>query len=277
MTNAVKITGPTRLYAIVGDPIAQVRSPQTFTERFAAEGIDAVLVPIQIPPDRFDEVVPALMALGNLDGLLVTVPFKARILKFANRLGTVAACIGALNALRREADGTWTGDMFDGAGFVQGAERKGERLRGRRALLFGAGGAGSAIACGLVGAAVESLRIIDLQQDRVEALVSALRKAFPDCDVAATKARPPDVDMIVNASPVGMRPGDGLPGDIGALSAGTLIGDVVVSESPTPMIQHAQRHGCNWVNGREMHLGQIDAIMNFFAPNFPQAGATVSR
>jgi shikimate dehydrogenase len=101
--------------------------------------------------------------------------------------------------------------------------------------------------------------------------------AFPDCDVAAATSKRADVDMVVNASPVGMRPGDGMPGDIGALTADTLVGDVVVSESPTALIQHAQRHGCSWVNGRDMHSGQIEAIMGFFSPRLPPASGMVSR
>ncbi len=112
--------------------------------------------------------IPALLALGNLDGVLVTVPFKARMVPFASRgWARPPQCIGAVNALRREADGSWTGDMFDGAGFVRAAERKGERIRGRRVLLFGAGGAGSAIACALAGCrASQSIRIVDLDAGR---------------------------------------------------------------------------------------------------------------
>ena len=87
MTSPVRITGATRLYAILGEPIVQVRSPEVYTERFAAIHMNAVLVPALVPTKRFDEVIPALMALGNLDGLLVTVPFKARMLPFASRLG----------------------------------------------------------------------------------------------------------------------------------------------------------------------------------------------
>src|SRR5689334_11155093 len=98
----MKITGTTRLYAIIGDPIAQVRSPETFSGRFAAEDIDAVLVPMHVPVEHFDAIVPALLALGNLDGLLVTVPFKARMVAFAQRLGATARTVGAINALRRE-------------------------------------------------------------------------------------------------------------------------------------------------------------------------------
>src|SRR6478672_8275062 len=104
---AMTIRGSTRLYAIIGDPIAQVRSPQVFTERFLASGIDAVLIPAHVPVDRFDQVVPSLLELGNLDGLLVTVPFKSRMVAFAQRLGTAAQAVGAVNALRREADGSW--------------------------------------------------------------------------------------------------------------------------------------------------------------------------
>lgn len=276
MTNASRITGATRLYAILGDPIVQVRSPEVFTERFAAANVNAVLVPALVPAEHFDKIIPALMALGNLDGLLVTVPFKARMVPFASRLGAAAKCIGAVNALRREVDGSWTGDMFDGEGFVRGIERKGERLRGRRVMLFGAGGAGSAIACALAGAKVESIRIVDPDAGRVEALVEALRRAFPDCDLAAATSKAADVDMIVNASPVGMRPGDGMPGDIGTLSSDTLVGDVVISESPTALIQHGLRHGCRCVNGHDMHSGQIEAITNFFAPGTPSASLGVS-
>jgi shikimate dehydrogenase len=262
---AVKINGATRLYAIVGDPIAQVRSPEVFTESFAAAGLNAVLVPAHVLPERFEATVRALIALANLDGLLVTVPYKSRIVPFAKRLGETARCIGAVNALRREADGTWTGDMFDGVGFVRGAERKAAVLRGRRVALFGAGGAGSAIACELAAAGVAALAIIDPQPGRADALAKTLGQAFPACSIASVTAVPANANMIVNASTVGMRSGDGLPGDIGPLAADTLVGDVIVAEAPTPIIQHAIRYGCHYVTGRDMHSGQIDALLAFFA------------
>jgi shikimate dehydrogenase len=76
---------------------------------------------------------------------------------------------------------------------------------------------------------------------------------------------PSGVDMVVNASPVGMKAGDGLPGEIGALGADTLVGDVVVSATPTPMIEHATRFDCAWVSGRDMLAGQVDALIDFLA------------
>lgn len=267
------INGATRLYAIVGDPIAQVRSPEILTGRFAALGANAVLVPVHIPAGRFESVMPTLLQLGNLDGVLVTIPFKTRVLPFASRLGATARCIGALNALRREADGSWSGDMFDGAGFVNAAVRKGERVRGRRVALFGAGGAGSAIACALAEAKAASIALIDTDAAKAHALVRRLHPAFPETALHVASSVPGDTDMIVNATPVGMQPGDGMPARLGALQPGTVIGDVVITASPTALIRHAMAHGCPWVDGKDMHSGQVEAIIDFFSPGIAFAGA----
>ena len=260
------IKGTTRLYVIVGDPIVQVRSPETFTARFQAAGFDAVLVPAHVPEAHFDAVVSGLTKLGNLDGLIATVPFKARALALADRIGEAARSIGAVNALRREADGTWTGDMFDGVGFVRGAQSKGAKLRGRRVVLFGAGGAGSAIAHALAVAGAATITIIDPLRDRADALGSRLQAAVPTCLFATGERIPAGIDMLVNASPVGMRAGDGLPADVGQLEPGVLIGDVVIAETPTPLIRHAMASGCEWIDGRAMLAGQVDAILTFFEP-----------
>jgi len=261
---AITINGATRLFGIVGDPIAQVRSAEVFSQMFADAHRNAVLVPLHVLPDEFESSMRALMALGNLDGLLITVPYKSRALPFASRLGPTARCIGALNALRREADGTWAGDMFDGAGFVSAAERTGVALRDRHVAMYGAGGAGSAIACELAKAGVATLAIIDPQAARAESLAKVLREAFPACETVTATALPATADMIVNASTVGMRAGDGLPGATGPLAPSVFVGDVVVSETPTPIIQHAIRHGCRFVTGRDMHAGQVDALLGFF-------------
>lgn len=261
----MKITGATRLYAIIGDPIAQVRSPEVYTERFAASGVDAVLVPMHVPAERFDTIVPALLTLGNLDGLIVTVPFKARIVPFAQRLGATAQTVGAVNALRREADGWWSADMFDGLGFVAGTERKGERIHGRKVALFGAGGAGSAIACALAEAGVASIDIVEVDVHKAKALVAKLERAFPRCAFAVADKVRHGIDMVVNASPVGMRSGDALPGPIGPLDSQTLVGDVVIGAAPTALIQLAMQSGCRWIDGRDMLAGQVEALSAFFS------------
>lgn len=260
-----KISGATRLYGIVGNPIVQVKSPETFTDAFVRGGINAIMLPFHVLPDQFDATVNGLMALGNLDGLIFTVPYKQRAIGFANKLGKTASCIEAINALRREKDGSWTGDMFDGVGFVVGAQRKGIELKGRKAAMFGAGGAGSAIACELVAAGVKSLCIIDIHLKQSEALALKLRNSFPGSDVMAAPNMPRGLDMIVNASTCGMRPGDGLPGDIGTITSETVIGDVINSEVKTAIINVAVEHGCPYVSGKDMHAGQGDALLAFFA------------
>ena len=262
---AIAIGGATRLYGIVGHPIVQVKSPEVFSERFAAGAIDAVMLPLDVLPERFDATMVALLGLANLDGLLVTVPYKPQAAHFADRLGPTAGRIGAVNALRRERDGTWSGDMFDGVGFVRAFERKGCELRGRRVALFGAGGAGSAIACELATVGVASLAIIDPQRARAAALAETLRAAFPECRSEVADAVPSGSDMIVNASTVGMSNDDGTPGEIGELAADTLVGDVIVAKEPTALIRNAIAHGCRYIVGREMVAGQADAIMAFFA------------
>jgi len=184
----------------------------------------------------------ALMGIANLDGLVATVPYKAQAVRFADRLGPTASRIGALNAAPTRAGWNVTGDMFDGAGFVRGAERKGEVLQGRTVALFGAGGAGSAIGCELP----RQVRIA-VDHRSAEGARSGARLNASRCisDVSCRRCRtvPSGVDMIVNASTIGMRDGDGLPGDIGPLAADTFVGDVVVSQEPTPLVRHAIRHG----------------------------------
>lgn len=261
----LRIDGATRLYGIIGNPIVQVRSPETFSAAFAARGVNAVMLPIQILPDQLDVAVRGLMALRNLDGLLVTVPYKTAMVRYAARLGATARCIGAVNALRREADDSWTADIFDGAGFVVGAQRKGNVLAGRRVALFGAGGAGSAIACELAAAGAASIALIDPRRDRAEALAAALAASFPDCRASPAGVVPADANMVVNASTVGMKPADGLPGELGPLARDTLIGDVINTDARTPIIEHAIRHGCPYVTGKDMHAGQGEALLGFFA------------
>jgi shikimate dehydrogenase len=259
------ITGKTRLYGIIGDPIAHVRSPEIYSSHFVEQGIDAVLVPMHIPQARFDRTIEGLLNLENLDGLLVTLPYKSRLVSHASRLGATAQMVDSVNALRREADGTWTGDMFDGAGMVRGIERKGHSLRGRKALLLGCGGAGSAIAVELATAGVSTLRIVDTNKEKAQALVEVLRRSFPGCDIEVGEADMTGRDLVVNATPVGMKPSDGLPAPLGRLNSNVLVADVILSgDRLTALVEHARQCGCTTFDGRDMHSGQVEAILDFF-------------
>lgn len=266
MSPALSITGRTRLYAIVGDPIEQVRSPQVYCAAFAKAGVDAVLLPMHIASGEIRDVFPALLKLKNLDGVLVTAPFKADASAFCADVHPRARRVGAVNALRRGADGQWFGDMFDGEGFVRGVLARGHAVAGRRALVLGCGGAGAAIAGALIDAGVGALSLFDPDADRARSLAQRLSKHAGACEVVAGSASAGGKDLIVNASIVGMRESDGMPADLGPLAADVLVGDVVLrpADRPTALIGHAREYGCATVTGVDMHAGQVAAILDFF-------------
>jgi len=274
------INGATRLYAIVGDPVIQVRSPEVYTRHFTEAGVNAILFAAEINAANFVSGMRGLMSVNNLDGLLVTSPHKGAAVSLADRISTVSQISGAVNALRRESDGSWSGDMFDGAGFVAALLRHGA-IVSASVLLFGCGGAGAAIAAGLAAQRVGSITLVDPDAERTERLRNALLASFPACDVTvrATEAerateisgnaawRSARKDIVINASVVGMRDADGLPGATGVIDAQSIVGDVVLrtAHAPTALIAAARSAGARVVTGEDMHRGQMAAILAFFS------------
>ena len=132
-TQQALIDGATRLFAIIGDPIEQVKSPQTLNPRFvAAAGSNTVLIPVHVRPERFNETVKGLMAVGNLDGIIMTVPFKSRIMPLIDDVLPMATTVGAANAMRREARlGAGPATCSMGAALVRGLREAAIRPEGR--------------------------------------------------------------------------------------------------------------------------------------------------
>ncbi|HEX2555881.1 MAG TPA: shikimate dehydrogenase [Microvirga sp.] len=266
------IDGATRLFAIIGDPVAQVRSPQVFNPILAAAGLNAVLVPCHVLPDRFEASVRGLMALGNLDGIVVTVPYKVRALAVADRVLPVGRQVGAVNALRREPDGTWSADMFDGRGLTRGLREQAIPVEGARAMVIGSGGAGSAVAVALAEAGAAALTLFDVDGTKAEALAARVREAYPSCAVRVGAPEVQGHDMLVNATPIGMAPGDGLPADLGTLPPGLLVVDVVMKPEVTPLMRHARACGCRVIGGRTMLEGQAEELADFLGMRVPGSG-----
>lgn len=257
------VDGATRLYGIIGDPVAQTASPRVFSARFRAAGRNAILLPFHVPGAAFETTVRGIMALANLDGIIVTVPYKARMLQFVDRILPTAKKVGAVNALRREADGQWSGDMFDGRGMVRAITARAGAVAGRNVMLIGAGGAGSAIACALAEAGVASITLCDTDTRRAHVLAARLAHIAPACVLRVGPATSDGIDLLVNASPVGMNPQDGLPAPLGKLDPRVIVADVVVADE-TPLLRHARACGCATVRGQEMMLAQVDEMLAFF-------------
>ncbi|MGY4471961.1 shikimate dehydrogenase [Bradyrhizobium sp. LB9.1b] len=258
------ISGRTRLFAIVGHPIMQVRSPEFVTHEFVSRGLDAIVLPLHLTPERFDELFPAVMAIENLDGLIITVPYKARATPFMRRLGPQARVTRTVSVLSKRPDG-WIGEMFDGLGCVSALRRRGVRIDNARILLLGAGGAGSAIAVALASEKPGSLRIVDPDIARATAAMHQVRQAFPDLDVEALDQQPglDRIDILVNASPVGMLDADACPLQGTSLPSRLAVMDVVMKPDETRLLRLASAAGCTVVYGREMLGSQLSAVVDF--------------
>ena len=269
------VDGATRLYCIVGDPVAQTGSPRVFSARFRAAGRNAVLVPFHVPSAAFETAMRGIMALANLDGIIATVPFKARIVQFADRVRPTGQTVGAINALRRDPDGGWTGDMFDGRGLVGAIAEQGHAVEGRNAMLIGAGGAGSAIACALAQAGVTSITLSDIDGDKARTLAARVTAAYPGCAIRVGAPTLDSIALLINATPIGMKPQDGLPTPLGTIAPGVGVADVVHGVE-TALLRHAAACGCPTVAGQAMMEAQVDAMLAFFGIGTGWAALTSS-
>lgn len=258
------VSGKTRLFGIVGHPIEQVRSPEMITAELKRRGHDAVLVPMHVLPEDFDACVTALMRVQNLGGLVFTIPFKARACALAAELGAQAKLVGAVNALARGADDRWHADIFDGVGCVEAFRRRGIGFRGRHVLLLGAGGAGSAIASAIGFEHPASLRIFDVDAERAQALAARLASACPDVALSSGAPAIDGIDILLNASPVGMLDDARLPVPLSTLPRTLVVFDAIVKPERTPLLALAESCGCTTVRGREMMRGQIARMVDFF-------------
>jgi shikimate dehydrogenase len=257
------LSGATRVYFIVGDPIAQVRSPSGVTAALRAAGRDAIVIPAHVAPADLDAFFAGVTRMQNVDGVIITVPHKFDATKYCGTLASESAFLGATNMLRRNADGTWHGGMSDGVAMVAALGDAGCEPQGKRALLIGAGGAGSAIGHALVEAGVASLAIRDFDAARTDALASRLSSLGRGAVGIADDAGAETYDIVVNASPAGMRPGDPLPIDVSRLAPTTFVGDVVTKPPLTPFIEAARARGCPTVTGTQMFGRVCDAIVDY--------------
>jgi len=274
-----QIDGNTRLYAILGDPISAVRSPEVFNATFAALSMNAVFIPVHVAAEDLACAWAGLTRIRNMAGLVVTMPHKARVAALLDEVGLAGQVTGAINAARRDADGRWCGDMFDGVGFVDGLVAQGHRVAGWSVRLHGLGGAGTAIALALAESGVGRLALHDLDADRSDRLSRRLAAHFPHLHVSAGPARDDNFDAVVNATPLGMSASDPLPFDPAGLPPATLVIDAVTKPEMTPLLLRAAETGHRVHTGKHMHLGQARRVAEFFgfrlaptdpAPHFTQ-------
>ncbi|MFN0164685.1 MAG: shikimate dehydrogenase family protein [Burkholderiales bacterium] len=258
------IRGTTGLIAHIGYPTHTFKSPMIYNPYFERAGIDAVVVPMGCQSQHYAAFLESVFQLTNIVGALVTMPHKVTTASLIDETSAAVRIAGACNAVRRGPDGRLIGDLFDGEGFVRGARRKGARLAGARALVVGAGGVGSAIAASLAGAGVGALMLFDTAPGAAAALSERLRAHYPTVEVSIGSRDPGGCDIVVNATPLGMRADDPLPLDTTRLSPQALVGEVVLSDEMTPFLRAAASRGCRVQVGTDMLFEQIPAYLEFF-------------
>ena len=258
------ITGRGKVIAHIGYPTESFKAPMIYNPWFEAKGIDAAVTPIGVKPEDFAAIFPALFRISTMHGALITMPHKVSVTAMVDELTTTARIAGACNAVLKRPDGSLLGDMFDGDGFVRGVIRKGRAIAGARALVVGSGGVGSAIAASLAAAGVSALGVFDMNTASAEALAERLRTHYPALRVATGSNDPEGWGIVVNATPLGMNPGDPMPFDIDRIAPTTFVGEVVMKEEYTPLLRAARDKGCPVQVGTDMLFEMIPAYLEFF-------------
>jgi shikimate dehydrogenase len=269
------INGITQLIAHIGFPTHTFKSPMIYNPYFASAGINAVVVPMGCQTPGYPVFLKSVFGLTNMCGALITMPHKVVTVDLLDEVTATVRVAGACNAVKKLADGRLVGDMFDGAGFVRGVQRKGFDLTGKRVLVVGSGGVGCAIAASLAGTGIAAISLFDVNTASAEALGQRLKQNYPQIDVRAGSNDPVDHDLVVNATPMGMNEGDALPMDVSRISPDAFVGEVVMKTEMTAFLQAAQNRGCRVQVGSDMLFEQIPAYLEYFG--LPSTTADVLR
>lgn len=259
----IEITGNTRLYGIVADPVAQVKTPQTMRKVFERRGTDGVLVPMHVSPAGLADVVQAIRGIKNFGGMVVTVPHKTSMVDLCDVVTPEARAVGAVNIVRREEDGTLAGDILDGKGFVEGLRQSGFKPEGLTVLLCGAGGAARAIAYALAQAGIGKLSIHNRTQAAAQQILQGIKTLYPAVETRLGSEDPAGFDLVVNATSLGMRAEDPMPLDASRLTATQIVAEIIMTPKLTPLLEQAQAKGCRIQYGLPMLECQIEMMADF--------------
>jgi shikimate dehydrogenase len=256
------VTGKTRLVGIIGHPIAHTLSPVMHNAAFSASGLECCYLPFDVHPQDLGRALKGLSALG-CKGLNVTTPHKQAVLPYLHQLSREARLIGAVNTIEFRGSRR-IGHNTDGQGFTMAFRRNcGERLKGKRVLLLGAGGAARAVAVQLLVEGVHRLTLTNRTIKKARQLIRDLRKHFPhrkldviplERERLATVVR--EIQIIINATSVGMKPEGISPLPAGLLRPDQIVCDLIYHPPVTELLKEAREAGAKTFNGIGMLLWQ---------------------
>jgi len=246
MYRAEKLDRRTRVYGVIGNPIAHSLSPLMHNAAFAARHVNAVLLPFLV--DDLKDFLAACPKFG-VKGFAVTLPLKQAIIPHLDAFDPLAARIGAVNTVVVRGDGGLYGYNTDYVGVLRSLSSR-VALKGSRVLLLGAGGAARAAAFALV----EAGALVCICARR-EAQAVALARAAGGVAIARSKLKGEFFDAIVNATPIGLRRSDGAPLRADELNCRVVM-DMIYRPMRTKLRKLAERRGIETVSGAEMFIAQ---------------------
>jgi shikimate dehydrogenase len=271
-----RVTGSTDLFLIPGDPVEQVRAPEVFNRVFAALGINAVLAPVRVAPADIEAFVRAAFLARNVRGLFLAIPHKALVMDILDDCSHLGRLAGAVNGIRRTVDSRLEGGLFDGEGLRASLDHFGMAHAGRRILILGAGGGAAAIGASLVGVAAE-LVLYDPVPGKAAGVAARLVAGLGGAGRvrAAQSNDPSGFDLVIHASPLGLRPDDPLPFDVSRMEPHAALVDILMKNQPTPLVRAVRARGLQAQPGFEMLIQQTPLYLEFFG--YPEAAQAVRQ
>jgi shikimate dehydrogenase len=203
----MQISGRTQIVGIIGDPVAHSLSPAMHNAAFRALKLDFVYVAFPVCPAHVRQAIQGVRALG-IAGLNVTVPHKERVIPWLDSISPTARRAGAVNTIVQR-NGRLHGENTDVTGFLRALREAGFRVRGRRALVIGAGGVARAVVTALAEAEAGTVTVANRNVLRARRLTRTLRPTAVNLvaaplTVLRERAVLSDVDLVVNATSVGL-------------------------------------------------------------------------
>lgn len=262
-----RISGKTGLLGLIGTPVGHSKSPVMYNYSFEKLGLDYAYLAFDIPVEKVADAIAAIKTF-KMRGCNVTMPCKSEVVKYMDELSPAARIIGAVNTIVND-DGKLSGHITDGVGFIRNLKEHGVEVKGKKAIVMGAGGAATAIQVqfALDGAREISIfNIKDAFYEKAEKTVENIKKEVPECivnlydldDTEKLNAEIKSSDILVNATLVGMHPNEGktVIKDTSVFRKDLVVADVVYNPKKTKLMEDAEAAGCKTVGGLGMLLWQ---------------------
>lgn len=246
----MKISGKTKVIALMGWPVEHSFSPRMHNAAFESLGMDFCYVAFPVRPEVLKDAVRAVKALG-LAGLNVTVPHKENVMDSLQEVDEEARFIGAVNTVV-VSEGGLKGYNTDGRGFMRSLSEEGIGHKGKRILILGAGGASRAISYYL--SRESSVFLFDLDGPKAERLAEDLRALGGNITLLDRVSGSEGFEIVINATPLGLREEDPLPLEPSLINPSHAVGDLIYKE--TRFLKEASKKGARTWNGLGMLLWQ---------------------